>query len=207
MVSEADFPKDEATVPVSERACLRLVAALTAFGIAPAEPVNPLDAAAFILEGIVEVRDTVNSTSLKIAARSEPECDHEYVQPDEDAPPICWRCGEVEPEPPGGCMGDPDSEPGRVKNAVVQMMNSPAVLQENLEELERMGVLTGDGVVVDCPPHLRHQLGHCPADCEFCEPTDAELDQLDTEVHESGCAIWDNQEEVDGACTCGMEDE
>ncbi len=118
-MSDADFPKDEDVVACSARACQRLVDALDALGVCPAEKVNPLDAAAFMLEALVESRDSINATARKTTA--------------------------------------------------------------GLEEFDsQVASLTGDG-----------------------EPTDEDLE----EVHESGCAILDNQEEVDAVCTCGQGEE
>ncbi len=60
-MSEADFPKDEEVVPVSTRACARLLAVLERLGVQPANPLNPLDAASFLLEGLADGVEQINS--------------------------------------------------------------------------------------------------------------------------------------------------
>ncbi len=66
-----NFPKDEETVPVSTRACARLLAVLEVLGVCPESPVNPVDAAAFVLEGVVDAVAQLNSAATKRA--SEPD--------------------------------------------------------------------------------------------------------------------------------------
>ncbi len=135
-MTEAEFPKDEGTVPVSERACLRLLSVLQALGIDPEVTTNPVDAAAFILEAIVDAKDRINSapsikdTVLELAndpeevqksleafdkqvgaltvddVRTEVHV-HDFQQLFADESPQCTKCGEIEVQDlSGGCMGD-----------------------------------------------------------------------------------------------------
>ena len=60
---------------------------------------------------------------------------------------------------------------------------SDAVDQVNSEALQRAEVVEVEekGVVVDCPPHLRHQLGHCDPGCEFCATKNAVVAMMQTD--------------------------
>lgn len=62
---------DADTVRVSKRAAVRLVEALTALGVDPGEVVNPLDAAAFVLEALHEPMEKLGCFKPKLPPTSE----------------------------------------------------------------------------------------------------------------------------------------